>query len=702
MKPYVLLSVAALILISMPLFANGVLIADGEDGDCFNLTSSLVNVQVEDQVAIVTTTQDFINQYNWPIVPKYLFPLPEGASATLLRWRANDKWFTANFAPVPQDSLPPGPSEYWATNILTYAGENPLYYNFEDLVQHDATIRVELTYVMLLPYSMGSVNFFYPNDYSLIGTPQLTNCGLTFDLTSQRTITALNLSGLTPTSYTINGNTASLTYLAHNEIPVFDYNVSYTLAADELGLFTMSTMLDQVPDEYPEGFFLFIAEPDPSDNQVVIDKRFTLIVDRSGSMSGTKIVQARNAANYIVNHLNPGDLFNIVSFSTDMTSFRPGHVPANAANITAALTYISGLVASGGTNISGAFSTAVPQFNDASVDEANIIIFFTDGQATAGITDSPSLRAHVSGLINQVEAPINLFDFGIGTDANVQLLTQMANDNGGIAQFLGSDQLEEVITGFYNIIANPVLIHPTIAFQSSGLITEVYPDPLPNLYIGSQMLVSGRYSIGGNSSVSFSGQAYNTPVTYDYQMELADSLVVARQFLSKIWAKQKIEHLLALYYSYPEDSPEAQSYREQIVEVSMAYGVISPFTSFQGGGNGGGGGGGGGGTENDDANAGDLVPAPYVLKGNFPNPFNPSTTISFSIARDMDKLVRIKIYNLRGQVIRILGLHVDARGDYQIVWNGEDMQGNIAPSGVYFYVIDFGDAQLSGKMTMTK
>ena len=57
MKPYVLLCMAALILISMPLFSNGVLIADGEDGNCFNLTSSLVSVQVEDQVAIVTTTK---------------------------------------------------------------------------------------------------------------------------------------------------------------------------------------------------------------------------------------------------------------------------------------------------------------------------------------------------------------------------------------------------------------------------------------------------------------------------------------------------------------------------------------------------------------------------------------------------------------------------------------------------------------------
>jgi len=693
---------AALILISMPLFSNGVLIADGEDGNCFNLTSSLVSVQVEDQVAIVTTTQDFVNGFNWPIVPKYLFPLPEGASATMLRWRANDKWFTANFAPVPQDSLPPGPSEYWAYNILEYAGENPLYYNFEDLVAANASIRVELTYVMLLPYSMGSVNFSYPNNYSLIQSTPLTSIALNFSITSQRTITSLNLENLTPTSCVINGNTANLSYVAYNHAANVGYDVSYSLASDELGLFAMSTMLDQVPDLNPEGFFLFIAEPDPSDNQDVINKRFTLIIDRSGSMGGTKIVQARNAATYIVNHLNPNDLFNIVSFATDVSTFRPGHVEFTTENKLAALSYISGLNASGGTNISGSFSTAVPQFANASSEEANIIIFFTDGEATAGITNSAQLRAHITNLISQIDAPINLFNFGIGTDANVQLLTQMAADNGGIAQFLGSDELEAAITGFYNIIANPVLIHPTISFQGPGEITEVYPDPLPNLYLGSQMLVSGRYSWGGNTVIGLHGQTYQNQVTYDYTVPFADSLVIARQFLTKIWAKLKIEHLLVLYYNFPEDSAEAQSYRQQIVDVSMAYGVISPFTSFQGGSGGGGGGGGGGGTDiEDDVDAG-LIPAPYVLKGNFPNPFNPETTISFSVAKDVDKQVRIKIYNLRGQVIRVLGLRVDAKGDYEIVWNGKDQQGGIAPSGVYFYVIDFGDAQLTGKMTLTK
>ena len=128
--------------------------------------------------------------------------------------------------------------------------------------------------------------------------------------------------------------------------------------------------------------------------------------------------------------------------------------------------------------------------------------------------------------------------------------------------------------------------------------------------------------------------------------------------------------------------------------------MISPFTSFSGGDPGDPGGGGGGGIDiNDDA----AIPmAAYSLKGNFPNPFNPSTTIRFAVNKDANKLVKVRIYNLRGQVIKVLALYVNGKGEYEVVWDGTDMKGSLMPSAVYFYVIDFGEAQLSGRMVMSK
>lgn len=699
MKAPLFVSLAVMLFFALPIFGNGVLVTGELNNQYYTLVGSEVSVEVEDQVAIVTSSQLFMNSFQ-ANTPKYVFPLPEGASATQLRWLQDEEWNIANFAPVVQDSLPPNPSHGWPYILQTYMGDNPLFFNLPDPVAAEHTVLVELTYVMLLPYDQGSVSFHYKNNYQLLQSTLLEQISFDFTLISQRTIVGIDLVGLNG-EISNDGHNAQVSYTTSNQINIADFKVNYSLDPEQFGLFSMSTKLDEVPDEHPEGFFLFIAEPDASDNEVVIDKTFTFIIDRSGSMGGNKMVQAKNAANYIVDHLNSNDMFNIVSFSSDASAYLTEHTIASPTNRAAAHNYINSLVASGMTNVSAAFDLAIPQFMNANPNNASIIIFFTDGQANQGVYQTQALVQHVSNLINQYEVNLNLFNFGIGQDVNEQLLTLLALDNNGIAQFLGDNDLETQITAFYNIIANPVLINPQITFGAAAGISEVYPNPLPNVYKGYQMLVSGRYLNGGNTDISFTGQAFNNVVTYDYDMELANSLVTEKQFLTKIWAKMKIAYLMGMYYSHPEHSAEAEAYRLQIIEISLAYGVMSPFTSFTGDDPDDPGDDDDPWSNEDDVASPDASPA-YILRGNYPNPFNPSTAIRFAVTNSAKRLVKVKIYNLRGQVIRTLALNVDGKGEYEVYWDGTDMQGKLQPSAVYFYIIDFGDAQLSGKMVMSK
>ena len=177
------------------------------------------------------------------------------------------------------------------------------------------------------------------------------------------------------------GSQAKITFSKEESVANFNYNVEYELALDELGLYSMSTFLadSSIPDENGQGFFTFIAEPDPSENTEVIHKVFTLIVDCSGNMSGSKIDQARNAAKFIVENLNEGDYFNIVDFSSSVSDFHTAHVEYSEQTRQEALDYINGFYAGGATNISGAFDEAIPQFAHSNDSTANIIIFFTDG-----------------------------------------------------------------------------------------------------------------------------------------------------------------------------------------------------------------------------------------------------------------------------------------------------------------------------------
>jgi Ca-activated chloride channel family protein len=687
--------VFSLVLISISfLYANGVGVVNATDGTYLTLISSQVDVSVESQISVVTTTQTFRNDLNSDVTLKYAFPLPEGASAIDLFWKINGQWYQAIINEVPQDTTLPGPG-YVVQSLLDYLGDTPLIFTIPDTLKADSLLIVKLVYVELLPYSFGNVDFHYPNDYHLIQSTNLDVQELNFNLISPRTITNIQvLSNHPVTTLVNNGNDAQVQIQIYEAPATENYHIQYSLDLNQLGLFDYSTLIpDSLLPDSLGGFFTFIAEPDPS-SSAVINKVFTLMIDRSGSMSGNKIVQARDAATFVVNNLNQGDKFNIVDFASTVSSFRYHHVPYTPQSRDSALTYISNLTAGGGTNISGAFDVAVPQFSAANDSTANIIIFFTDGQPTVGITNIQNLVNHVDTLIAQTETNIFLFTFGIGSNANQQLLTLLANHHNGLAQFLGDDDLYSVISKFYLKIRNPVLLNTQISFDPP-VIHEVYPDPLPNLYIGEQMIVSGRYLQAVPVTVTFQGQAFNQTVTHQYTMNLVDSMVVQYQFLTKLWAKRKIEYLLVIYYSLNPNSPQAEAIKQQIINLSISYGVISPFTGFSGGNP-------VGIEEEETVDGKEQVVTDFELLGNYPNPFNSSTIIRIKINKPLHGLLQVKIYNTLGQLVRILYVHISGPGIYEVVWDGQLSNGLTAASGRYIYIVDFKNTILVGEMTLLK
>jgi hypothetical protein len=94
-----------------------------------------------------------------------------------------------------------------------------------------------------------------------------------------------------------------------------------------------------------------------------------------------------------------------------------------------------------------------------------------------------------------------------------------------------------------------------------------------------------------------------------------------------------------------------------------------------------------------------VLPA-IALKGNFPNPFNPETTISFTL--NSETKVDLKIYNIRGQVVKTLLNNTLNHGEHRVVWDGKDDQGAQVGSGVYLYSFTAGEHKESRKMMLLK
>jgi len=94
------------------------------------------------------------------------------------------------------------------------------------------------------------------------------------------------------------------------------------------------------------------------------------------------------------------------------------------------------------------------------------------------------------------------------------------------------------------------------------------------------------------------------------------------------------------------------------------------------------------------------IPAVTELKSIYPNPFNPTAIIPFSVAEKTN--VGIRIFNTRGQLLRHFNLAERAPGYYQVAWDGKDFNGNSCSSGIYYIVMNAGKETFQRKAVLQK
>lgn len=653
-------------------YGDGLCIVDPYADIYLTLEHSDVVVEVSNQIATTTSTQIYQNNTGETVEFQYAFPLPANANPIGLRWYYEGEWHEAVYSPDEQDDSVVSGDGAWVNELLAdYLGETPMFFNPSIELPDGAEYWVELTYVELLPYEFGVVNYTYKHDISAFQSEPLQGVDFSFLLTSDREILSAELLGLESDDLQEPFFT-ELIYLSSGDYYAdYNYEVNYELSSEDLGLIPLSTFISDslfACDTLGKGYVSMIIEPESNVDTEVIEKNFTLVIDRSGSMGGDKIVQARNAASFIVNNLNFGDKFNVIDFSDVVNPLFPDHVEYNLDNQVAALAYIEGLSSGGSTNISGALSTAISQFDAVDVDKANIILFFTDGEATQGETSTAGILNIVEEQIALTETSVFLFTFGIGEYVNKALLTLLAQQNKGLSKFIEEDALEAEITKFFLTINNPVLINTSVSF-TPDVVDDIYPVRIPNLYQGQQLIVSGRYEGAEDVVMHIEGQAFNVPVSYDFPVSLASENEEGLSVLPKLWAKQKIDDLSLEYY-LAETSEEGEDIQNEIDATSDCYQVVAvDFGSYTDG----------VGLEIDE----DYVGRDALLI--YPKPFTDRMSVRLSISYTLSP-VTIQIVDSEGRVVyqqfeEIAG----STADYDIKGLGA-----LAP-GVYICRVIIGD-----------
>lgn len=326
-----------------------------------------------------------------------------------------------------------------------------------------------------------------------------------------------------------------------------------------------------------DGYFAALVAPSLSaaDDAVVL-RDLVLVLDFSGSMKGDKVKQAQDAARYIVENLNEGDRFNIIAFSTGLRLWDSDLQDVSDESRDSAIQWIQRQTASGSTNIDGALTEAMAQFDgDHSTDRPAYVIFMTDGLPTQGEIDPGSIVDNA--LANQPEdRSLRLFTFGVGYDVNTDLLDTLSSEMGGRSSYVQPDEdIGQVVAAFYDQIQKPVLANVTMELRGDTVVDDVFPSPLPDLFAGEQLVITGRYRDGGAADLVLSGDVNGEKVTYIYpDQELARK--GGDDFVARLWATRKLGALLD---QIRRDGP-SEELVDAVVDLSLRYGIISPYTSY--------------------------------------------------------------------------------------------------------------------------
>uniref|UniRef100_A0A667ZAV6 Inter-alpha-trypsin inhibitor heavy chain H3 n=1 Tax=Myripristis murdjan TaxID=586833 RepID=A0A667ZAV6_9TELE len=324
------------------------------------------------------------------------------------------------------------------------------------------------------------------------------------------------------------------------------------------------------------GYFVhFFSPPDLPR----VPKNVVFVIDRSGSMGGTKMHQTREALLEILKDLHMEDYFALIPFDDKITPWKPSLMKATKENVAEAMKYVRRIRDNGGTNINDAVLRAVKMLiNDRknnNVPERNLdmIILLTDGMPNSGESRLPKIQENVRRAIN---GNMSLFCLGFGNDVDYSFLDVMAKQNKGVARriYEASDATLQ-LQGFYEEVASPLLSEVDLRYPDNT-VEFVSTNHFRQLFNGSEIVVAGRLSDNDidNFLVEVQGQAR----ALDWHVTYPEQKYIFGHFTERLWAYLTIQQLLAKSEIGTQQDKENATAKAR--DLSLQYSFVTPLTSM--------------------------------------------------------------------------------------------------------------------------
>ncbi|MBZ0264320.1 VWA domain-containing protein [bacterium] len=573
----VLISILSIIVISQSgnVFAEGILARQNGNEfpyNCLRLMDIQTEITIQNQVVTTTVDQLFENTADQPVSAGYYYPLPENAMVTGFGiWEGDSLVY---FSLEPEEQENPQHGEDWGeTDLSRYLGRNPFSSVIEDI--EPGNIKIRLEYSKLANLDFGEFRFNYPLHIAPFLNQDVDNVSVDLMVTSQRTINSVQIYNYNVETHYETADTVIISLDRANFLPRDNLEIAITLELEETGMWVMTQQDD--PDS--AAHFLAIIEPGPIDQNEDFDRYFIFVLDASRSMLiNSRIREAKLAAQYCISQLESVDHFNVITFNDLIYHWRNTPQFATEQNKNSAIEYINDVVLRNGTDLNNAMLAAVHQ--PLPQDAANQIMLVSDGRPEAvQITDLPTILENID---NANEQNASIFTVGVGNDfgdvaSNLDFMHMIAYQNNGLSLDVppGEIDVAEAIGRFYDRFSNPAMLDITISFEGINTF-ENYPPAPYAIFQGMQTIVAGRYDTFGDVEVVLNGRTRDDLITLTYGPFPFEENNQEFSFVAKMWAIQKINYWLAWMSVYGEE----EWIVDMIVQLSIQYGILTPFTDY--------------------------------------------------------------------------------------------------------------------------
>ncbi|NNG01842.1 MAG: VWA domain-containing protein [Desulfobacteraceae bacterium] len=563
--------VAALALVILWLgnaHAAGLLIADGGFGGVLEIKSHEVQVTVNNGVAVTQVTQVFHNTENRQVEALYTFPVPKGASVSNFSMWINGKEMVGEV--LEKKRAREIYDSYKRKRQDPGLLEQVDYKTFEMRIfpiGPKADQRVMITYYQELDIDHDRATYVYP--LATAAKP-----GLIARTTGKFSIgihvkSAVPIDEIGSPSHT-------------DQFAMADYGPHYRFAALETGAGALdkdvvlsyhmtrpNSGVDLVAShpENDDGYFLLSVMAGDELAGLNMGMDYVFLLDISGSMGDDgKLVLSRNSVSAFVHELSENDRFEVITFNVvpDLAFGRLQTALPEARN--RAMAYMENQYAKGGTVLAPAMTTA---YKYADPDRPLNVVILSDGMT------KQAERRELMQLIESRPGNARVFCIGVGNEVNRPLLSQMAEESGGLSAFIShGDNFQRQAKAFRRKLMHPAV--SDISLQFKGLqVYDIQPERLQDLYHGAPVRIYGRYKGGADAELILSGNIrgknFQQKVSLPFPRE--DD---ANPEIERMWALKQVDALLKA----GDRQGSRQSVVDDIVRLGEAYAIVTEYTSF--------------------------------------------------------------------------------------------------------------------------